>query len=110
MARRVAQALLLLVGGIVLLVDHDDRQLRQRGKHREPRAEHDPRAAAVRRKPVARPFALRETAVQGNDRGAVERRETRAEGGLELRCEIDFGDEDQRLGVGPRRENGGERA
>jgi len=108
-ARRVAQPFLLLVSGIVLLVDHDDGQLRQRREYREPRAEHDPRTAAVRRKPVARPFALRETAVQGDDRSAVERRETCAKRSLELRREIDFGDEDERLSIGPRRENGGER-
>src|SRR5437899_8121247 len=40
-SRRVAQAFLLLERGVVLLVDHDERQFRQWREHREPRAEHD---------------------------------------------------------------------
>src|SRR5919106_3879320 len=42
----VAQALLLLERGVVLLVDDDQGKPGQRRKHREPRAEHDARFAA----------------------------------------------------------------
>jgi hypothetical protein len=40
-ARRVARAFLLLEAGVVLLVDHDQPEPRQRGQHRQPRAQHD---------------------------------------------------------------------
>ena len=45
-ARRVARAFLLLVARVVLLVDHDQPQARQRGEHRHARAQHDARRAA----------------------------------------------------------------
>ena len=52
-ARRIAQAVLLLEGGVVLFVDDDQLQARQRHEHRQPRAEHD----------VGAPFrAIEETA------------------------------------------------
>ena len=47
----VAQALLLLERGVVLFVDDDQGEPRQRGEHREPRAEHDAGLAACRREP-----------------------------------------------------------
>ncbi len=40
-ARRVAHAFLLLVGRVVLLIDQDQPQTRQRREHRQPRAEHN---------------------------------------------------------------------
>src|SRR2546423_8604428 len=45
-SRGVAQPFLLLERGVVLLVDHDQRQFRQRREHGEPCAEHDAGVAA----------------------------------------------------------------
>jgi len=46
-ARRIAKAtFVLLEGRVVLLVDHDQPELRHRGEHHRARAEHDARAAA----------------------------------------------------------------
>ena len=60
-ARRVAQALLLLVRGVVLLVDHDEPQVAERHEHREARARARsaprptaPRASRRRARPRAR--------------------------------------------------------
>ena len=54
-ARRIAKPFLLLVGGIVLLVDDDQAESRQRGEHRRTRADHDARLAAVRGAPRVAP-------------------------------------------------------
>ena len=105
----VAQAFLLLVSGIVLLVDDDQRQLRQRREDREPRAEHDPRAAGMRGEPVAHAFAFRETAVHRDDRVFGKRGEARAERGFELRRQVDLRHQHERLGIRPRVEQTGER-
>ena len=105
----IAQAFLLLVSGIVLLVDDDQRQFRQRRQNREPRPEHDARASRVRGEPVAHALAFGEAAVHRDDRAFGQRGETRAERGLELRRQIDFGHEDERLRVRPRVEQARER-
>ena len=57
-ARRVAQALLLLVRGIVLLVDDDEPEVAERREHREPRSEHDARGARLRGEPRRGALAL----------------------------------------------------
>ncbi len=93
-ARGIAQALLLLVGGVVLLVDEDQREVRQRGQHRQPRAEHDARFAAVRRQPVQRARLLGQTAVQRSQRHPGK---TRGNARLQLRRQVDLGHQHQHL-------------
>ena len=48
--------------------------------------------------------------MQCDDRGALERREAHPEGRFELRRQVDFRHENERLGVGLRRQNFGQRA
>ena len=56
-ARRIAKPFLLLVGGVVLFVDHDQREMRHRGEHGRAGADDDPRLTGVRRAPGVAPLA-----------------------------------------------------
>ena len=96
-ARRVAQAFLLLVRGIVLLVDDDHLQVRQRGEDRQAGAEDDARAALVRGQPVQHALAFGQAAVQRRQHHAGE---ARADIPFQLGGQVDFGDQDQDLRVG----------
>ena len=92
--RRVARAVLLLVGRVVLLVDHDQSEPRHRREDRQPRAQHQLRATQVRREPVPQALRRREAAVKRHDRVAGEALgETR----LELRRQVDLGHQHQHL-------------
>ena len=98
-ARRIAGAFLLLVAGVVLLVDHDQCQPRQRGQHRHPRAQHDARAPAVRRQPGGQALRRRQPAVQGHHGGIAKARgKTRQQ----LRRQVDLGHQHQHLRIGAR--------
>jgi len=92
----------------VFLIDHDQRQLRQRRQDRQPRPEHEPSATCVRREPVAGAFAFGQPAMHRHDGALRQRGETRAESGFELRREIDFRDEHERLRIGARTEQMGQ--
>ena len=59
-ACRVAEAFVLLVRGVVFLVHDDEGKLGQGGEYRRPRADDDPRLAAVRRTPGIAPLRGRE--------------------------------------------------
>ena len=50
-AGRVMKSLLLLVGGVVLLIDHDEAQALERGEHRRARADDDACYTCVRGAP-----------------------------------------------------------
>ncbi len=86
-ARRVARALLLLVAGVVLFVDHHQRQPRHRGEHRHARAQHDARGAGVRRQPALQPLRIRHAAVQRDHAGGAE---ALGEARLQLGREVDL--------------------
>ncbi|NKA48523.1 hypothetical protein GO302_01837 [Ralstonia solanacearum] len=78
----------------MLLVDEDQREVRQRGQHRQPRAEHDARLAAMRRQPVQRARLLGQAAVQRGQRHAGEARRNAR---LQLRRQVDLGHQHQHL-------------
>src|SRR6267378_537666 len=93
-SRRVAQAFLLLERGVVLLVDHDQRQFRQRREHGEACAEHDAGAAARGIQPGAGARHILQAAVQQRQPRFGE---GLAKDRLELGCQADLRDQDQRL-------------
>jgi hypothetical protein len=95
-ARRIAQAFLLLVRGIVFLVDNDQLQVRQRGQDCQTRAEHDARLALMRRQPVQHALAFGQAAVQGRQHDAGE---ARADIAFQLRRQVNFRHQDQDLAI-----------
>ena len=107
-ARRIAGAFLLLVAGVVLLVDHDQCQPRQRGQHRHPRAQHDARAPAVRGQPGAQALGGRQAAVQRHHRRITQ---TRPKAGGKTRQQlwrqVDLGHQHQHLRIGARGQGAG---
>ena len=92
--RGIAGALLLLVAGVVLFIDHDQLQLRHRGEHRHARAQHDACGAGVCGQPALEALCRRQTAVHGDD-GVFPKAFTHT--GFELGGEVDFRDQDQGL-------------
>ncbi len=98
-ARRVAKALLLLEGGVVLLVDDDHAGMGERGEDRRPRADHHGRLAAARGQPGTQTFLVGKPGVQHRDRHL----KARPEAAHQLRREADFGDQHQGLAPGPQR-------
>ena len=95
-ARRVAEAFGLLERGILLFVDDDQSELRQRREDREAGAEHDARLARLRSKPVAQPLRFVQAAVQAHERRFGE---ARLHHGFELRRKRDFRNEHQHLPI-----------
>ena len=63
----VARALLLLVRRVVLLVDHDQTELRDRREDRRPRPHHDVHLAAANALPLIVTFAVRQPAMLDRD-------------------------------------------
>ncbi len=100
-ARVVARVGVLLVGGILLLVDADEPQSRQRREDRRACADHDRRLAGRDAFPLVAPLRLRQSRVEASD--AVS--EAVAEAGERLRREGDLGNEDDR--AEPALEGGG---
>ena len=97
-ARRIAQAVLLLVGRVVLLVHHDQAQLAQRREHRHARAQQHARLAALGAGPGLQAFAIGQAAM--HHRQAIrpdQRLQTRAQRAFQLRRQIDFGHHQQYL-------------
>ena len=76
-ARVVAEALVVLVGGVVLLVDHDDAKVVERGEQCAARANCDRDLAARESPPLLEPFAGLEAAVQDGDAVAKARAQPR---------------------------------
>ena len=103
-ARRIARAFLLLVRRVVLLVDDDQAEPRQRREHRQARAEHQVGQAEVRRQPAAQALRRRQAAVQRDDAPAGE---ALGEARFELRRQVDLGHQHQRLPAGAERLCGG---
>ena len=91
----------------MLLIDHDDRKLRHRTEHGESRTDHDARTPFMRRQPSGRAFGVREVAVQCHH---VLAREACAQQRFELRRQIDFRHQQQRLRGRIRRESACDRA
>ena len=95
----VARVALVLVGGVVLLVDHDQAEPRHRREDGRARADDDPRLAGAQPPPLVVALAVRERGVQQRDRVA----EARLEAGDGLRRQRDLRDEhDHALAVGER--------
>ncbi len=91
--RVVAETVLLLVGGVVLLVDHHQTQLRQGRKHRRAGADQHPRLAARHQRMGARPLAIGQAGMQHVDRY----RQVLAIAPDGLRGQADLGHQHQRL-------------
>lgn len=62
-ARRIAQAVLLLVGRVVFFIDDDQAQLGQRREYRHARAQQHARLAALGARPRIQPLAVGQAAV-----------------------------------------------
>ena len=92
-ARRIAEAVLLFVRGIVLLVHHDEAGIFQRHEYRRARAEHDGRLAIAGADPGAQPLLLVQPGMQQRDR----HRKAPREALHQLRREADFRRQHQRL-------------
>ena len=91
-ARVVARIALLLVGGVVLLVDHDQAEVVERSEHRRARADADARLAAAHAPPLV--VALARGELRVHDRhGVAEALDEAARG---LRRERDLGHEHDR--------------
>ena len=102
-ARVVAESLLVLVGGVVLLVDHDHAELLERGEERGARAHRDRRVAAAQALPLGEALGGPESAVQHRQSVA----EARAQAAEDLVGQGDLGNQHQGLppdakGVGHR--------
>ena len=93
-ASGVAQPVLLLERGIVLLVHDDQAQLGQRREHREARADHDPRppASAARQRRRRSPSARLLCSAASGTSGKRARKRP-----IELRREVDLRHQQQRL-------------
>ena len=103
----VADAVLLFVGSVVLLVDDDQRKARQCAKHRQPRAEHQIRVAACGGIPIRAPLAIGQSAVKGHGMCA---RQPCTHARFELRRQVDLGNKEQHLSrIRDRRFRGGEK-
>ena len=76
----VAQAVLLLVGRFVFLVDNDDAEMLQRRKDRRPRSQHHFGRGRKNRLPLVETLAVTETAVQ--------HRQLRPESGIKMGLEL----------------------
>ena len=94
--RRVAEALLLLVGEVVLLVHDDDARPGQGHEHRRARAHDHRHLARARLQPRAQPLGLGQAGVQHGHR----HRQAAPEAVHGLRREGDLGDEHQGLPPG----------
>jgi hypothetical protein len=92
--RRIAQAFLLFVGGVVLLVHDDERQTRQRREHRQARAQHDVGPARLGQQPVVGALHFRHGAMQRHQGFAGE---AAADAAFQLRCQVDLRHQHQRL-------------
>jgi hypothetical protein len=85
----------------VLLIDHDELEPRQAGKHRHARAQHDARAAAVRGQPAFEALRVGHAAVQRHHGARAKARRKAADKALfQLGREVDLGHHHQRLGGG----------
>ena len=102
-ARRVAEAFLLLVGGVVLLIDHDEAELVERGEYRRAGADDDPRLTPMGGAPGVAALAGAALRMHDDDAGTEAALETLDQ----LRRQRDLGHEHQHLAaMGQRPGNG----
>ena len=104
-ARRIAQAFLLLEGRVVFFIDHDQLQARHGHEHRQPGTEHNRRLSALRREKTARARRIAHAAVGADN---VRAGKARRDAALELRRQRDFRNQHQRLAA--TRQHGGDGA
>ena len=97
--RRVAKALLLLVGRVVFLVHHDQAQALERSEDRRARSDDDARVARVRSAPGIAALGPGQPRMHGDHARA----EAAPKSLDELRRQRDLGHEDQHLAVGAQR-------
>ena len=84
----------------MFLINDDQAQIRQRRKYRQPRPQYDARRAFERRPPMLRARRFAQFAVQADQRHI---RKTRGYALFELRRQIDFRHQQQRLPAGGQR-------
>ncbi|MNQ53786.1 hypothetical protein D3C85_678340 [compost metagenome] len=100
-ARRITQAVLLLVRRIVFLVHHDQAQFAQGREDGHARAQQHAGLAALGAGPGLHAFAVGQAAVHdGEPFGAHQGLQAGAQRALELRRQVDFGDHQQHLASG----------
>ena len=99
----VARIALLLVGGVVLLVDHHQAQVAHRGEGRRARPDADPRFAGLQALPLVAALARGQPGVEQRDAVAEPRHEPRHR----LRRQPDLRDEHDRAPAPPKRRLGG---
>ena len=91
---------MLFVAGIVLFIDHDQRQVRQAGKNGHARAQHNARLPAVRCQPTVQALRRGHAAVQADHAcRAHHRGKALVKALLQLGCEVDFRHQHQHLGL-----------
>ena len=95
-ASRVPEALLLLVGRVMLLVDDDDAEARQRGEHGGARADHDGRRAGAGGPPRGQALGVGHRRVERDDGDG----QSAAEACDQLRREGDFRNQHHRASAG----------
>jgi len=93
-ARRVAHAVLLLEGRIVLLINDDQPEAWHGGEDGQPGAEHDSGLAGKGSAPITLTRRFGQFAMQRDDTGI---RETGTNTAFELRCQVDFRHQQQDL-------------
>ena len=100
----VARGLVLLVGRLVLLIHHDEPQVRHRGENRRARAHHHPRLAGGQGEPAVEPLAFAERTMP-DDRAVVRRDglQPRTQARHGLRGERHFGHEEGHAAAGRER-------
>ena len=84
----------------MFFIDHDQPEARQRGKHRQPRAQHQVGLAEVRGKPVAQALRWRQAAVQRDESATCK---ALGKARFELRRQVDLGHQHQHLAPGSER-------
>ncbi len=93
----IVNTVLLLERRVVFLVDDQEGQPRKGREHREPRPEHQIGFSCCGCAPIARAFARRKSTVQRHGPPTGKRLRDAL---LELRRQVDLGNEDQRLAAG----------
>ena len=94
-----------LVAWVVLFVDDDQFELRDRRQHRHAGAQHNARRAAVGCQPGIQALRWRHATVHGNHRlVTIQLTKTRLKTRFQLGCQVDLGHHHQHLRVGGARQ------
>lgn len=100
-ARGIAQAVLLLVRGVVFFVHHDQAQLAHGREDRHARAEQHARLPTLRARPGLQALAIGQAAVQHRQAVRPDQAfQAGAQGAFQLRRQVDFRHQQQHLAAG----------